>query len=224
MCVWEKKGKSHPTLIINKCQINCLSLLATLLLIKTHISSINALRKYLWGFARLGCVAESLDVWCWHWSLKSLLESKESWDFPLGHSVWFLIELFFHPPSSPFSFPVFFSSSFLSYFALFIALDFINQLGWGLQNLSSRVNAFTLVQYHVVTDTQSLCFGNVGTCSISCFCQPYCLIQWNGQRRINFLSLAVVRCMIFCCSMVHLCNQCKQFPWWLVFGMCLLFM
>lgn len=35
-------------------------------------------------------LTNSLDVRCWHWSLNSLLESVESWDFPLrGRSVVF---------------------------------------------------------------------------------------------------------------------------------------
>lgn len=59
---------------------------------------------YLWGVDSGMSVTDVFDVRWWHWSLKSLLESEESWDFPPGaHFVvykWAFI-FFILPPNSP---------------------------------------------------------------------------------------------------------------------------
>lgn len=80
--------------------------------------------KYLWGFASLVTAVLLFYMWCCHWSLKSSLESEESWDFPLRHSMWFLIELTFYPPFSVFAF----SSSTFS-ITVYLHIHF-SQLAW----------------------------------------------------------------------------------------------
>lgn len=161
-------------------------------------------------------LTNSLDVRCWHWSLNSLLESVESWDFPLkGRSVVFnwafisrfaflFITLFHYCPSL-----LALSCCFL---LPLILLPFITHLHVDVRQYPVHITCSPLscFYYFILLWAQYMCSH------ILLVLATHSHTSHAGKKTTesNALNVQRIRQHASYDLLLFIGNQCSQFPWW----------